>query len=196
MMISSTHHHPLAQNFRIGLFLSCSLAVCLQASSLLDQSNHQLKFQLPAQPSSSSRPFTKLPSFQDIVSESVARSGEDQLGVLSVEDLNALTQHVASLPEPRLLRWADGHEEYLTEGEKALVIWYEKGRRFVDVTDQPPTESSQAFSTLSLLPSLATHHTFPTKISHGNRTLDSILKDIQTTRMKSRLTELTHFRTR
>ncbi|KAG0151694.1 hypothetical protein CROQUDRAFT_129830 [Cronartium quercuum f. sp. fusiforme G11] len=190
-MAPSTH-------FRFTLLTYSLLAACLKASSISDPSFQQLTFNDPSPHPTSGKPSsTKLPSFQAVLDESLARSvGKDQLGVLSLENLKSLHQHIASLPERRRLRWADGHEEWLTEGEKALVMWYEKGRRFVDVTDQPEESHAQGFVSSASPVTDSTTNQFPTVISHGSQKLANVLKDIEVSRMQSRLAKFTHFRTR
>lgn len=164
----------------------------------IDQSNHQqINFgsQKPTQ-FTATKPFTKLPSFQQIISESQQRSNSDALESLSINDLTSLSDHVNSLTEPRLLRWSDGHQEWLTEGEKALVIWYEKGRKFVDVTDEVEN-SIKGFvvdDEVDFKKELPIE--FPLKISMGKSKLKEMLDDIRVERMKSRLAQFTHFRTR
>ncbi|KAH9821496.1 aminopeptidase [Melampsora americana] len=166
-------------------------------TTILDQSNHQqINFGSPHPSQLTSKPFTKLPTFQQIISESQKRSQSDQSTSLSIEDLTSLSNHLTSLHEPRLLRWSDGHQEWLTEGEKALVIWYENGRRFVDVTDEVENSIQGFVVNHQEENSKEPKAEFPDQISIGKDTLKEILKDIQVQRMKSRLTEFTHFRTR
>ncbi|EGG06276.1 aminopeptidase [Melampsora larici-populina 98AG31] len=144
------------------------------------------------------KPLTRLPSFQQIITESQQRSNSNQFSSLSIEDYNSLSNHLESLNQPRLLRWSDGHQEWLTEGQKALVIWFEKGRRFVDVTDEVENSIRGFVGKDDQEDEILKNHPieFPTEISWGKTHLKDMLKDIQVARMKSRLTQFTQFRTR
>lgn len=65
---------------------------------------------------------------------------------LSSPDHSRLAAHIASFPEIRLVRLAEGAEAVrITEGEKALLV--HEGIRFVDVTDDVEGMTVQATRT-------------------------------------------------
>lgn len=119
---------------------------------------------------------TRVPSLASLASE------------LDPEHFRQLVQHVESLPERRLVRWAeDGTEQWVSEGEKALLVYVERGRRFVDVTDAPQ---------LDLSPDAAARSAIPTELRYRNKTLEPVFAKTSIDRLEKRLRKFTSFRTR
>ncbi|GAA6051063.1 hypothetical protein JCM3770_005480 [Rhodotorula araucariae] len=99
------------------------------------------------------------------------------------EHLAALEAYVASLPERRKLRLADGAEPLdVSEGDKALLVL--AGQRFVDVTDELLTVS------------VADHQPFPSKLSYDTAALQPLFDRFSHAAMKKFLKSFTGFRTR
>jgi len=117
---------------------------------------------------------------------------------LSDEDLARLAAHVEAHPEPRLVRWADGRQEWTTEGRKAVLIFNEGRRTFVDITDSPsPPDSLPLLLNPTLLsPPQSLNPAFPLSIRFGAGSLAPLIDLIRPSRMKDRLTQFTSFRTR
>lgn len=125
--------------------------------------------------------------------------------------LDRLERHIQSYPDQRLIRWADGHQQWITEGQKALFILQEGRRKFVDITDSSPSDPgfildsdpqqlNPSFVSSSDAPhrliSDSTHGSFPEKIHYGSHQVTNYTQAIQTSRMRSRLIEFTNFKTR
>ncbi|EFP82385.1 uncharacterized protein PGTG_08341 [Puccinia graminis f. sp. tritici CRL 75-36-700-3] len=142
-------------------------------------------------------------------------SQEKAESLLTDNHLERITEHIKAYPEKRLIRWADGRQEWTTEGEKALLIFKDGRRKFVDITDSWLASDlhSDAFTLDSdpqlLNPTFVTHHSsdllhqskspvhsFPHKIKLGHQAVANFTRLIQPARMKKRLTKFTDFRTR
>ncbi|KAH9443684.1 hypothetical protein MJO28_014057 [Puccinia striiformis f. sp. tritici] len=131
--------------------------------------------------------------------------------LMSDDHLDQFTQHVRAYPEKRLIRWADGRQEWITEGEKAVLIFKDGRRKFVDITDSWIANDllNSAFTLDSdpqlLNPNFVSHHdqlinkdsdSFPKKIKYGAEKLANFTGLIQTSRMEQRLSKFTDFKTR
>ncbi|PRQ74512.1 hypothetical protein AAT19DRAFT_14865 [Rhodotorula toruloides] len=104
-------------------------------------------------------------------------------GSLPVKLAAKLEQHIASLPEQRLVKLGDDEESILiTEGEKALLVL--AGKRFIDVTEEDLTIA------------VAEKQSFPSKLSYNTKALQSLFDDLSTSEMRRFLQSFTGFRTR
>ena len=129
------------------------------------------------------------------------------INTLTRPDDIRLAQHIDSLPEPRLVRFAleDGtiQQETISEGEKALLVY--NGIKFEDATDEVPSLHSYAgpgtfplaceieFQLMCRDRYLAT---FPETWTYGVKELAPLYKNISTARMTDALAHFTSFRTR
>ncbi|KNZ58233.1 hypothetical protein VP01_196g2 [Puccinia sorghi] len=119
--------------------------------------------------------------------------------LISDEDLARLVDHLEALPEPRLVRWPDGHQELISEGHKALRIFTQGRRTFVDITDDNsfdlPLHPNIPLK-LDEHPPLLNNPSFPLSIRFGKEKLAHLTDLILPSRMKDRLTQFTSFETR
>ncbi|SCZ88343.1 BZ3500_MvSof-1268-A1-R1_Chr2-1g04348 [Microbotryum saponariae] len=100
-----------------------------------------------------------------------------------------LDQHIASLPEKRLVRLADDAQPIeVTEGEKSILVM--KGIRFVDVTEEDPALVAAAQV------AIAGQDAFPTKLSYSVKQAQPLFDTISLERMKTFLTRFSGFHTR
>lgn len=103
------------------------------------------------------------------------------------EYVDQLEAHIASLPERRKVRLADGAEALdLSEGEKALLFL--AGQRFVDVTDEH-LATAASVADKGAAP-------FPKSLSHSVKALSHVFAKLDTKRMHTFLESFTGFRTR
>ncbi|PLW24546.1 hypothetical protein PCANC_02427 [Puccinia coronata f. sp. avenae] len=128
--------------------------------------------------------------------------------LLSDDHLERMMEHVRAHPEKRLVRWADGQQDWTTEGEKALLILKEGRRTFVDITDSWIANNRHDLPASAFRLDSDPHHlnpnfvtaqnspSFPTKIQFGAQKLAPFIDDIQLSRMETRLSHFTNFRTR
>lgn len=125
---------------------------------------------------------------------------------LSNLDVLLFNHHINSLgKEKRLIVWGDGHEAWITEGQKAMLIFHYGRRLFVDVTELEISnmrdhkgfvlEHDRQRQEQQLIDGHGSSN-FPEKIQVGKKAVAPLIGDIRTCRMKARLTELTQFRTR
>ncbi|SGY21513.1 BQ5605_C016g08245 [Microbotryum silenes-dioicae] len=126
-----------------------------------------------------------------------------------------LDQHIASLPEKRLVQLADDAQPIeVTEGEKSILVM--KGIRFVDVTEEDPALVAAAqvaiagqgaskhtpfpaavhFQTVPDLCSSNQTDAFPTKLSYSVKQAQPLFDTISLERMKTFLTRFSGFHTR
>ncbi|GAA5833681.1 hypothetical protein JCM9279_001597 [Rhodotorula babjevae] len=104
------------------------------------------------------------------------------------EYVGQLEAHIASLPERRKVRLADGAEALdVSEGEKALLFL--AGQRFIDVTDEHLATSSASVADKGAAP-------FPKSLSHSAKALSHVFAKLDTKRMHKFLESFTGFRTR
>ena len=100
---------------------------------------------------------------------------------LPAEHAIRLAEHIAALPERRLVETgpSDADRFWVTEGEKALLTY--RGIRFVDVTD----------SALSFFEptSIASAEPLPTSFKHSLADFEPLFANISTSRMRERLTK-------
>ncbi|KDE09211.1 hypothetical protein MVLG_00533 [Microbotryum lychnidis-dioicae p1A1 Lamole] len=100
-----------------------------------------------------------------------------------------LDQHIASLPEKRLVQLADDAQPIeVTEGEKSILVM--KGIRFVDVTEEDPALVAAAQV------AIAGQDAFPTKLSYSVKQAQPLFDTISLERMKTFLTRFSGFHTR
>lgn len=106
-------------------------------------------------------------------------TGEDPLSFnaahLSLEDRIELELYLDTYSEPRLVQLRqEPTPRWITEGEKALLVWNHV--RFVDVTDDDQTHDSQLQAPTSV--------TYPGKLSHDEKHLRGLFKRIDLGAMK------------
>ncbi|BGP40360.1 hypothetical protein JCM10449v2_004322 [Rhodotorula kratochvilovae] len=155
-------------HFSVPLVAAATLSALSSALPLQEQHQQQLPFAAPAALAASTLPTEHLAA---------------ALRAVPAEHLAGLEAYVASLPERRKLRLADGAEPLdATEGEKALLVL--AGERFVDVTDEVLTVS------------VADKQPFPSKLSYDTAALQPLFDRFSQTAMKKFLTSFTGFRTR
>lgn len=107
------------------------------------------------------------------------------------EYVGQLEAHIASLPERRQVRLADGAEAIdVSEGEKALLFL--AGQRFIDVTDE--LLATAGTTAASVADKGATP--FPKSLSHSAKALSHVFAKLDTRRMHKFLESFTGFRTR
>ncbi|POY74754.1 hypothetical protein BMF94_2230 [Rhodotorula taiwanensis] len=117
--------------------------------------------------------------------------GEDPLSLnaahLSLEDRTELELYLDTYSGPRLVQLRqEPTPRWITEGEKALLVWNHV--RFVDVTDDDQTHGSQLQAPTSV--------TYPAKLSHDEKHLRGLFKRIDLGAMKQFLRQFTNFHTR
>ncbi|WAQ91565.1 hypothetical protein PtA15_14A449 [Puccinia triticina] len=185
------------------LFLSSAHPSRAEAGQMIysPASTNQLNFQL-GQPGA--------PAIDSLLGDHALSRAQSE-SLLADDHLEKLAAHVQAHPEKRLIRWVDGRQEWTTEGEKALLIFRDGRRKFVDITDSWLANDihAQAFILDSdpqqLNPNFVPHTTnqpklpadsFPKKITYGAEKLARLTRHIHTSRMEQRLKKFTDFRTR
>ncbi|MBW0469888.1 hypothetical protein O181_009603 [Austropuccinia psidii MF-1] len=188
--------------YRAIVFSACITILAASAREDGDRYQYQSTHQIIFQPTPQDDPISRLSSLKDLV-----ELKHPATVPVSNQDLLLFDKHIKAYPEKRLIRWSDGHQEWMTEGEKSLLILKENGRKFVDVTDWEKDEPEkqelisgfdQESSRILTLDRISNRQsTFPSEIQFGLKKLkDDYFGLIQTSRMKSRLLEFSHFRTR
>lgn len=97
-----------------------------------------------------------------------------------VKHLDALTQHIASLPEQRRVRLQDYTEHDITEGEKSLLVY--NGIRFEDITEEVDLPIQELV--------FRQPHDLPSNLSYTAKDLQPYFDNISTKRMKETMIKL------
>jgi hypothetical protein len=192
---SSVHQplnmHLLTTSALLALYAASGLAAPYGDDGALDQQNHgQLPFlagPLRDAGYGNNRIQTAASGFLP--------SLESFQSVLGQDDYDKLAEHVASLPERRIIALSERPEDVfvISEGQKALLTFH--GIRYMDITDDVPSfEESDAAATMQADISDAA---FPSNWTYGRHELEKHLySKIDTSRMKTFLKAFSSFRTR